>query len=151
MAILSSVGTLLAVVQADPATNDAAGFGALTNFENAGCLSTFPPMTGTRDVASYDCLDTGEEIKVLDILRGGQGDIQFAYDEDDVGKSIIEAAAYSNQNSTNILTLRMTIPNGTIYYRKGLVTSFAPNAAVGQVIQATASMDFMGTHVKVPA
>jgi len=150
MAIINSVGTLVAVVQAEPATKDQAGFEALS-FTPAGCMSAIPPLTGTKEIASFDCLDTGEEIKVLDMDRAGQGDIEFAYNEDDAGQVIIETAAAASTHATSVLSLRFTLSNGTIYYRTGLATSYSPNSAVGQVIQATASMEFFGTHVKVPA
>lgn len=150
MALQSSVGITVGVSATLPATHDAAGFAALT-FTPCGKLSAAAPMTGTYDVATFDNLSTGEEEKVLDVLRAGNGDMTFAYDDEDAGQTILDTRGNSDTPSEHNVAFEFTLNNGDVYYRLAVLTSYRPEGTVGQVLTATVAAEFYRKHIKVPA
>ena len=153
MGLQSSVGITVGVSATLPTTHDddaTDGFPSLT-FTACGKLNAAPPMTGTRDIANFDNLSTGEEEKVLDVLRAGSGELTFGFDEDDAGQAIIETAADATTTAASTLAMEFTLPSGRIYYRLGIVTSYSPTGAIGSVMTAAANVEFVKDHVKVDA
>lgn len=150
MGLQSSVGIAVGVSASLPASHDATGFAALT-FTPCGKLSAAAPMTGTYDVATFDNLTTGEEEKLLDVLRAGNGDMTFGYDDEDAGQTILETAAESDTPSAHQVALKFTLNNGDIYYRLAILTSYRPEGSVGAVLTATVATEFTRKHVKVAA
>jgi hypothetical protein len=153
MALQSSVGIKVGVSAILPTTHDDAattGFPGMT-YTNAGKLNAAPPMTGTRDIANFDNLSTGEEEKVLDILRAGNGELTFGFDETDAGQIIIETASVATTTAASTLAMEFTLPSGRKYYRLGIITNYAPTGAIGSVMTASANVEFTKKHVKVNA
>jgi len=149
MALQSSVGVSVGVSAGLPATHDSVGFAALT-FTACGKLSTAAPMTGTKDVATFDNLTTGEEEKFADIMRAGAGDMSFGYDPADAGQTVLETAADADGASSNV-ALEFTLLNGDVYYRLAVITSYVPDPQIGSVLMATVGSEFYKKHVKVDA
>lgn len=141
MAISQSVGTTLEVAASWPATDDQSGYEALS-FVTAGKLSSLPAARGTKDEATFDDLATGDEIKLIDMKRGGTGTVTFARDDEDAGQDIFETAATDTTNTGSRVAIKMTFKNGEIYYRKASVLSYTPQAAVGQVMTAEVNLSF---------
>jgi len=149
MALQSSVGVTVGVSSSLPATHDDTGFEALT-FTACGKLSAAAPMTGTKDVATFDNLSTGEEEKFADIMRAGAGDMSFGYDPDDAGQVILETAADADGSGSNV-ALEFTLLNGDVYYRLAVITSYMPDPQIGSVLMATVGAEFYRKHIKVAA
>lgn len=153
MALQSSVGIKVGVSATLPTTHDddaTDGFPSLT-YTSCGKLNAAPPMTGTRDIANFDNLSTGEEEKVLDVLRAGAGPLNFGFDEEDAGQIIIETADEATTTAASTLAFEFTLPSGRKYYRLGIVTSYAPTGSIGSVMTAEANVEFVKAHVKVNA
>ena len=150
MGLQSSIGIAVGISATMPATHDAAGFDALT-FTAGGKLNTAAPMTGTKDVATFDNLTTGEEEKLVDMLRAGNGDMVFGFDEDDGGQAVLETAADAETDEGSKVALEFTLNSGRIYYRLALITSYRPEGSVGNVLTATVGTEFYKRHVKVDA
>ncbi|MBQ0802989.1 MAG: hypothetical protein KBT76_14755 [Sulfitobacter litoralis] len=150
MGLQSSVGIKVGVSATMPATHDSVGFAALT-FINCGKLNGAPAMTGTKDVATFDDLSTGEEWKLVDILRAGNGDMSYGYDAEDTGQAALETAAESATDDGSKVALEFTLNNGTKYYRLAIITSYTPEGSVGNVLMATVGTEFYRKHIKVAA
>lgn len=150
MALQSSVGIAVAVSATLPASHDATGFAALT-FTPCGKLNTPPAMTGTKDVATFDNLTTGEEEKLVDILRAGNGDMTFGFDEEDAGQLVLETAADATTDAGSKVALEFTLNSGRKYYRLAIITSYRPEGSVGNVLSAVVGAEFYKRHVKVDA
>ena len=153
MGLQSSVGIAVGVSATLPSTHDAeaaTGFPSLT-YTGAGKLNSAAPMTGTKDVATFDNLTTGEEEKLVDILRAGNGDMSFGYDADDAGQALLETAAEASDDATSKVALEFTLNNGDVYYRLAIITSYTPEGSVGNVLMATVGTEFYRKHVKVAA
>lgn len=153
MALQSSVGIKVGVSATLPATHDDAattGFPGMT-YINCGKLNTPPPMTGTKDVATFENLSTGEEEKLLDILRAGNGEMTFGYDEADAGQTALQTAADATTDGASKVALEFTLANGTKYYRLALITSYTPTGSIGNVLTAAVNAEFYKRHIKVAA
>lgn len=153
MGLQSSIGIAVAISAALPTTHDAeaaTGFPSLT-FTAGGKLNAAPPMNGTRDIATFDNLTTGEEEKLPDMFRAGNGELSFGYDEDDAGQAILEAAYSATDSAGSTVALEFTLNNGTKFYRLAIITSYEPSGSVGNVLMATVGCEFSRKTVKVAA
>jgi hypothetical protein len=144
-----SNGTLLALSAGTPATFDAAGYAALT-FTVLGEVTDPGEMGETWSVATHVPLANGRTQKFKSTRDAGQQTIQLALDTDDAGQILAKAASLSTSN----YSFRMTMPNGDIYYSRGLVTSFtvSPGSA-GDITPATLVVDrnYSGTLPHIEA
>lgn len=145
MALQQAVGTTLGISAALPATWDEAGFVALT-YATVGRITSVPPLSVTYDVATFDDLGTGEEIKFSDMMRAGDGAFVVGLDSEDAGQIIVEA------NQGEKVAICITLKGGAKYYRTGIILSYNPsNISVGGVVQAEVNMAFEKVTVKVAA
>lgn len=143
MAFQQAVGAEIAAVATLPATHDAAGFAALT-FKTVGFINSVPDLDGEYDIASFDDLSTGEEYKVADMLRAGDGTFQVALDSSNTGQAEIEG------NVGAKASFEFKLKNGTKYYRTAVIKSFKPtNITVGGFVMADVALAFEKTTVKV--
>lgn len=145
MALQGSVGAAAAVSTTLPASHDATGFGALTPTP-IGRIGGVPDLDGTYDVAKFDDLTTGEEIKEPDIFRAGAGSFEVALDDEDTGQAALETARGTK------VALRFTLKSGTAYWRIGIITSVMPSGiAVGGFVKMTVNVEFEKSTIKIPA
>lgn len=153
MALQSSVGITVGVSATLPTTHDddgTTGFPGMT-YTACGKLSGTPSMTGTFDITTFDDMSTGEETKIVDILRAGSGELTFGYDVADTGQAALVVAADATADATKKVALEFTLVNGDVYYRLGIITSYAPAASSGSVLMANVAIEFYKSHVKVAA
>jgi len=153
MALQSSVGIKVGVSAVLPTTHDGeavTGFPGMT-YIPCGKLSAAAPMTGTKDVATFDNLSTGEEEKLVDMLRAGAGDMSYGYDAEDLGQAALEVAADATADAASKVALEFSLNNGDTYYRLAIITSYTPEGSVGNVLMATVGTEFYKKHVKVAA
>jgi len=147
MALQQAVGAALAVSASLPATHDSTGFEALTP-TSVGYINSIPSLDGTRDVATFDDLTTGEEMKFADVMRAGEGTFSVGLDPDDSGQGILESA----KDSGDKVAILVTLKDGTKYYRTAVVTSFMPTGIeTGNVVTAEVGLAFEKSTVKVAA
>jgi hypothetical protein len=153
MALQSSVGITVGVSATLPTSHDddgTTGFPSLT-YTSCGKLSAPPAMTGTFDITTFDDLSTGEETKMVDMLRAGSGELTFGYDVADTGQAALVVAADATADATKKVALAFTLANGDVYYRLAIITSYAPTASAGSVLMANVATEFYKSHVKVAA
>lgn len=145
MSLQQAVGASIGISSGLPATHDAAGFGAMT-FTTIGRISGYPDLDGTYDIATFDDLETGEEVKFVDILRAGNSTFNVGLDTADAGQTIVQ----TEFDAGNKASFAFTLKDGTIYYRTAAITSFAPtNIATGNIVMAALGLEFEKTTVKV--
>lgn len=145
MALQQAVGASIGVSVTLPSTYDAAGYGALT-MVRVGRPSSLPDLTGVYDIASFDDLSTGEELKFADMLRAGEGTFTLGYDTSDTGQIAIEGAVGDKA------AFCFTLKSGVKYYRTAVIKSYMPtNVVAGGVVQSSVSLAFEGTAIKVAA
>lgn len=138
MSVLTSTGTLLAVVASEPATIDAAGFGALT-FVNIGEVTDLPEYGASAEVVSHQPLATGITRKYKGFINNGSMSVSLARDADDAGQQIL-ALGVTGVNKNTEHSFRVTYQDGSIDYFTGKIFSYtkAPgsaNSMVGSTVQ----------------
>lgn len=145
MALQRAIGATIGFAAALPATWDDTGFEALT-YLPIGCPSSLPPLDGVFDIASFDCLDSGEETKFADMMRAGEGSFMVGLDDDDTGQIALEAAKGTKGS------FEFTLSSGVKYYRTAVVLSYQPTEiSVGNVVQAEINLAFEKKSIKVAA
>lgn len=147
MALQQAVGASIGVSATLPATHDALGFGALT-FIKLGRINGYPDLDGTYDIAAFTDMETGEEIKFVDVLRAGSSTFDVGLDMEDAGQTAVQTAFDGGDK----MAFEFTLKSGAKYYRTAAVTSFAPSSiATGNVVMASLTLEFEKTTVKVAA
>ncbi|WP_420013922.1 hypothetical protein [Tateyamaria sp.] len=142
MALQQAVGMAAGVSTTLPATFDSTGFAALT-YTACGRLNTAPDLDGEYDVANFDDLTLGTEVKLSDVFRAGEGTMSLGFDEEDAGQAILEGAKGDK------VALAFTLKNGTVYYRTAIIKSYKPvNISTGNIVMADVMLAFEGVTVK---
>lgn len=145
MALQQAVGASIGVSTTLPATYDQAGYEALT-FTAVGKINSMPDLDGEYDVATFDDLETGEEMKFADVFRAGDGTFTVGLDEADAGQTALAGAKGTKA------AFEFTLKSGTVYYRTAVVKSFKPTGvSTGNVVTAEVSLAFEGSTIKVAA
>jgi len=145
MALQQAVGMAAGVSTTLPATVDPTGYAALT-MTPCGRLNAVPDLDGEYDIATFDDLTLGEEVKFSDIFRAGEGTMSLGFDEADAGQAVLEGAKGDK------VALSFTLKNGTVYYRTAIIKSYKPvNITTGNVVMADVMLAFEGVPVKVAA
>jgi len=118
MAIITSIGTKFYVSAAVPATNDAAGFGALTwtQIKNVVGFPTSSPKVG--DV-TYTTIEDGITQHLHGSIDHGSTSVKLAHDPLDAGLIIVKAG---NNNGTNH-SFKVVDGAGDIRYQSGLISN----------------------------
>jgi hypothetical protein len=130
------IGTILSVVAAVPATNDDAGFGALT-LVPVGEITEVPEYGPTSEVVTHVPLATGITAKYHGAINMGSITVPLAIDRADAGQVILRAAEVSRDR----ISFGITYPDGTIEYFQGKVFSFTIGASAGAVVSGNCNIE----------
>lgn len=148
MSVLTSTGTLLAVVAAQPATVDAAGFGALT-FVNVGEVTDLPEYGASAEVVTHQPLATGITEKYKGFINNGSMSVSLARDADDAGQAVL-ALGVTGINKNTEHSFRVTYQDGSIDYFTGKIFSYtkAPGSA-NSMVSSTVQIEINSAIVEV--
>jgi len=148
MAVITSTGTLLAVVAAQPATVDAAGFGALT-FVNVGEVTDLPEYGASAEVVTHQPLATGITQKYKGFINNGSMSVSVGYSADDAGQNVL-ALGVTGINKNVEHSFRVTYQDGSIDYFTGKIFSYtkAPGSA-NSMVSSTVQIEINSVIVEV--
>lgn len=148
MAVITSTGTLLAVVAAEPATVDAAGFGALT-FVNVGEVTDLPEYGASAEVVTHQPLATGITRKYKGFINNGSMSVSVGYSSDDAGQNVL-ALGVTGINKNTEHSFRVTYQDGSIDYFTGKIFSYtkAPGSA-NSMVSSTVQIEINSVIVEV--
>lgn len=133
MAIFTGAGTIVSITPAStpPATEDAAGYAALTYVE-LGCVETLGTFGSTRNQTEFTCLADGAIQRLPGAVDRGQLEMTIAYDDTTTAFPVLRDAVDSGLTHY----IKIELPNkqnetGTnaIWYFGGKVTANAVNVA----------------------
>lgn len=138
----SDIGTTVAIATGAPATNNKAGFEALTWVVIAGVVEA--PAFATADaMIDVPDLQTGFTSQIKGAKTGASGSLAFREVASDAGQAAVETACNTRGN----YSLRKI--TGTVYeYCTGTLSNFAPNPET-VTSYAGASATFMANDVRV--
>lgn len=131
--VFSSVGTQFGVAAADPATYDAAGFGALT-YLNCGELAEVPAFGSEAALATHTPLRTGIVAKRRGSINYGSLTLTMAYSDSDTGQALLKTAGDAIPGVDSTVSVKLTLKNGDIQYFTAQVMSFKTNVGNSDAI-----------------
>jgi hypothetical protein len=148
MAVRTSAGTTLRVTATAPATFNSSGYGTLFT------ASPVPALVGEvtdmgefgREYALVTHQPIGDRgtVKLKGSFNEGTMTMTLGLDTDDAGQILAKAAMLATGN----YSFRQTMPNGDIYYSRGLVTNFSSTPGdAGAITNASITIErnFSGT------
>lgn len=115
------VGTLVAVVAATPATVDSAGFGALTWVTVNGVLTWGATGDTSADIPIGQL--SGRTLHRNGGVDGGEVPFTLMHVPSDAGQAILR----NNSNNNVTVSVRVTEPDGQIFYYFGVSANWRTN------------------------
>lgn len=97
---------------------NAAAFAALT-YLNIGRISDYPESGVETNIVTLDTVDTDVSIKAKGVSKAKDWSVTYGRSATDAGQDAIRAAELTKSN----YALKMTMPDGTVIYNIGIVTS----------------------------
>lgn len=139
MAVNTSIGTILSVSHAEPATYTLAGFSALS-YTEVGEVITIPEVGGTANIITREPLKTGVIDKRPGSIDYGSTDIAITKDLTDAGQALLKAG-FDGVNKGDVHSFKIyNATVGTIYFT-GIIAS--------DVVNPGSTSDFFSGTVKV--
>lgn len=117
MTAISYIGATVAVVAAAPATEDAAGFGALS-YTAVGLMVSFGETGDEAEDIEIPLL-SGRTKHVNGARNGGSREFAYQYESADAGQNILR----TNSNNNVDVSVKITDPDGKIEYFYGRVAN----------------------------
>ena len=148
MGLNTGAGSAIAISVAPPATQDAAGYAALT-FTEAGNCEKIGTIGATYAKTEFQPLK-GAKQKLKGSPDYGSMQPQFAHDESDAGQTIFRTAADDETNA--LFSIRVTYQSGAKRYFQGRVFGW-PETVDGAdpVMMANPTVEICTKVVKVAA
>lgn len=140
------LGTTIAISATLPATDNEAGYAALT-FINIGEVTEIPEFGASHDVVSHVPLATGITAKYHGAKNNGSVSLPMALDRADAGQTALKTALTGKDR----VAFEVTYADGAIDYFQGKVMSFTRGASIGEVVTATVSVEIETDLVEVAA
>ena len=130
--LLTNIGSTFAVVVGVPATEDPAGFTALT-YVTVGDIIVAPETGDETEDVSETTL-AGRTKHANGAKDGGSRNISMLYNKTDAGQVILRA----NNNGASQISCKLTDANGDVSYFYGVVANLKrpERAASGKIIES---------------
>lgn len=149
--VVSSVGTIVSVANASPATYNAAGFAALT-WIACGELAELPAFGAEAALATHTPLSTGIVAKRRGSLNYGSVALTMAVSDDDAGQTVLQDAAEAAAGTDAQVAVKVLLVNGEIQYFTAQVMSYKVNVGNADAItMAEVTLEIDNKVVKVAA
>ncbi|TCD04277.1 hypothetical protein EYB45_08495 [Erythrobacteraceae bacterium CFH 75059] len=148
MALSTAAGSALAISVAAPATQDAAGYAALT-FTEIGLIDKIGAIGGTFAEVEFQPLK-GPKITLKGSRDNGTLNPSYAVDSNDAGQALMRTAA--NDPTSKFYSFMITRPDGEKVYFGGIVFG-APETidTADTVTTANPTVKVCTNYVRVPA
>ncbi len=139
MAFEGSVGAYMEVSAALPATEDQAGYEALTWTKVIG-TTNLGEFSKIWQMATAVLLETGLTVKRKSSFDNGSLPVQMLRDASDAGQGILATAADS---ATSVISIKIVEPDGTTNYAQIIVLSHTVN------LQSASDMKTANSQVEI--
>lgn len=150
MAKQPNTGICYSVVASQPATEDAAGYAALT-FIEVGELTNIPAFGSTTAVIESNPLKTGVTEKYKGFKNYGSISLDMDLDLEDAGQLLMVSGA-EGDNDTVRYSHELKYPNGEVRYFQGQIFSFTENpGGQNSMVTANSNVEISTPIVRVAA
>ncbi len=145
-----NTGMLIALVAGVPATEDAAGYAALT-YINVGEVTSIGAYGSTTDVITHMPLATGRVEKFKGFTNNGSIAMDMARDAADLGQIALSSGADgANKNAQH--SFKVTYPSGDIDYFQARIFGYSKNpGGANSIVSASTSVEVNSDIVEVAA
>lgn len=129
--VFTSAGTLIAISASLPATNNAAGYQAINDWDEIGEVTDLGEYGRVYELVTHNPLATRATVKRKGSYNDGAVSMQLGRDVEDGGQAALQLALDSDDDHS----IRITLQDGTRQYFRAQVMSYTTN--VGSVNQIT--------------
>lgn len=129
--VFTSAGTVIAISASLPASNNAAGYQAIADFEPIAEVVDLGEYGRVYNLVTHNPLATRGTVKRKGSYNDGAVNMQLGRDIQDDGQAVAQEALDSDDD----YSFRITLQDGTNQYFRGQVMSYTTN--VGGVDQIT--------------
>lgn len=148
MAFTTAAGSALAISAVAPATNDQAGFTALT-FTEIGGIDKIGPVGASFEKVEFQPLK-GPKDKLKGPPDYGSLQPSYAIDETDAGQTLLRTAAEDETNK--LFSFKLTLATGALRYWQGRCFGVPESVdAANSVLMANPTVEVCKKIVKVAA
>ena len=143
---ISSIGTCMAFASAKPATEDAAGYAALT-WVTSGEATNVGDVGPDNQVITFDTVCDGKVNKRMGATNYGQQNLVLAYDKDNNAQAILETKV---DDKTSV-SVRETLPGtaGTLYYMAYVASLKTQSGSSSDFLRASLNLEIDSKIIKV--
>lgn len=146
----TSTGVLLAVVADLPATNDAAGYAALT-WVPVGEVIDLPAYGPEVQVVTSEPLATGITQKFNGFINYGSIQLGLEQDLDDDGQEALDLGVPIPPNQFTPHSFRVTLPDGRVDYFNGGIFSYTTDiGSANSMVGSTCTVEINSNVIRVP-
>ena len=136
----TSLGTVVAVSIAAPATYDDTGYEALT-YTTVGEVTNVGEFGASAAVVNHDPLGLGYTVKRKGQINYGALSLQMARDVSDAGQIILKAGADGATKYT-VHTWKVTHQSGLVQYFTGMVFGYTTNiGGTNQIVGSSVTIE----------
>lgn len=145
--IYSSIGTVLSVSAAAPATYDQAGFEALT-WTEVGLVGSLSSFGGSTEVNTFNVLKSGNIVKRKGFTDYGTITVGMARVSDDDGQTLLKSG-FDGADKGKVFSYKLEHPAGTglTQYGTCIVTSYTTDPQA--IVQAETNLELDNAVVDV--
>jgi hypothetical protein len=137
MTVRSSAGTTIGLSSSQPATYNAAGYGALT-FTTIGEVTDLGEFGREFNLITHNPIGSRGTVKLKGSFNEGSINMTVGLDTDDAGQILAKTASLSDDD----YSFKITTQNGDDYYFQAKVMSFKVNVgSVDSVTTATIMLE----------
>lgn len=145
MTVMTSAGSTLALSATLPATEDAAGYNALT-WTTVGEITDLGELGKEFNLVTYSPLGTRRVQKLKGSYNQGAMQMQMGRDTTDAGQTALQTA----RDSDAPYAFRLTLQNGTKLYFKAMTMGYKTNVgSVDQITAASATLELTSDIIEV--
>lgn len=148
MGVNTAAGSKLAISAANPATEDATGYAALTYTEVA-YVSNLGDLGSSYEMVEFQPLD-GPKLKLKGPRDEGSLNPSIALDDDDAGQTLLRTASEDGTNA--FYSFKITRPDGAVRYFQGPVFGMPESiGSASDVITASPTIEACTEVIRVAA
>lgn len=146
--VFTSAGTTIKVDSALPATNDEAGFGALTGFKLIGEVTDLGEFGREYNLVTHNPLGDRRTVKRKGSYNDGSVTMALGRVPADTGQAVLVTAVDDDAS----YSFEVTLQDGTIFYFTGQVMSYTANVgSVDQITSGSVTIEIDNDIVEVAA
>lgn len=150
MAKQPNTGLKYSIAEGAPATEDGAGYGALS-FTQVKEVTNYPPFGATVAVIESNPLETGVTEKYKGFTNFGSTSVDMDLDTEDAGQQAVISAA-EGANKALMHSHKLEYPSGEVRYFQGQVFSAQENpGGTNSMITLSANIEISSAILRVAA